>query len=90
MASTTLLSWDSAVANVRHLGNQVIAYHGQTLEYSLADLDTEIRHHFKFNDVLGFRHQHGFNLQRVGNSFIVEPSDWLVSMQSGPFRTRQP
>lgn len=74
---------------VRHLANQIVDFRGQTLQYSLVDLDSDVRHHFKFKEVLGFRYQHGFNSERIGYSFFVEPSEWLASMHEEPFRTHQ-
>lgn len=87
MSAVELEEWLTAISNVRDLANRLVSASGGKLELSLVDLATEERHHFVFTDVLGFRHQVGFGMKRIGNTFLVRNSAWLKAMQSEPLRT---
>jgi hypothetical protein len=86
MSQLKLESWASAVSKVRTLGNHCVSANGGNIEFSLADVATNERHIFAFKEVLGFRYQIAFNMQRIGNSFLVMDSAWIQAMQSEPFR----
>jgi hypothetical protein len=87
MTDLKLRKWDTAVANVRYLANQSVVMIGRQLVYMIEDLETKQSHQYTFKGVLGFRHQTSFNAGRIGNAFVVDPSDWLLSMSHEPFRT---
>ena len=81
MERYSLTAWQCELYRILHLANPVVhSWNSRILEIALEDLDDKRKYVVQFTDVLGYRFETHFYLQRLMNTFKVPNSPWIEDM----------